>query len=79
MLAAKCSMCHAANGQKGLNVSTYQSLMAGSTNGAVITPNDPQNSLLIQIQNGTQPHFGQLSPEELQLMTSWIEAGAPEQ
>lgn len=79
MLAAKCSMCHAENGQKDLNVTTYAALMAGSSSGAVITPNDPQNSLLVQIQNGTQAHFGQLSPEELQLVTSWIQAGAPEQ
>jgi hypothetical protein len=44
----------------------------------VIIPGDPQNSLLIQKQSGSQPHFGQLSPSDLEMVTQWIEAGAPE-
>jgi hypothetical protein len=63
----------------GLNLTTYSTAMSGSQNGPVIIPGDPDNSLLIQKQSGEQPHFGQLSPDELQLVTEWIAAGAPEQ
>jgi hypothetical protein len=52
--------------------------MAGSENGAVILPGDPENSLLVKKQQAAQPHFGQLSPEELDLVIQWIKAGALE-
>jgi hypothetical protein len=44
----------------------------------VIIAGQPADSLLIQKQTAAQPHFGQLTPEELELVTKWIEAGAPE-
>jgi len=50
----------------------------GGTNGPVILPGDPDNSLLVKIQSGSQPHFGQLSPDELETIIAWILAGAPE-
>jgi hypothetical protein len=71
-------MCHGENGQKGLNLTTYASAMKGGDDGPVILPGDPAGSLLIQKQSGAQPHFGQLTPEELVLVTSWIQAGAPQ-
>jgi hypothetical protein len=52
--------------------------MKGGESGPVIVPGDPQNSLLVQKQSGAQPHFGQLTPEELKLVSDWIAAGAPE-
>jgi hypothetical protein len=63
----------------GLNLTTYTTAMAGSQDGPVIILGDPDNSPLIHKQTGEQPHYGQLSPEELQLVTEWIAAGAPEQ
>jgi len=33
---------------------------------------------LVQVQSGSQAHFGQLTPEELDLVIQWILAGAPE-
>ena len=62
----------------GLNLTTYQGAMAGSQNGPVILPGDSGASLLVQKQSGDQPHFGQLTPEDLQLVKQWIDAGAPE-
>jgi hypothetical protein len=53
--------------------------MAGSKNGPVIVPGDPAASLLVQKQSGAEAHFGQLSPEELQRVVEWIDAGAPEE
>jgi nitrate/TMAO reductase-like tetraheme cytochrome c subunit len=78
LLKERCSACHGENAMKGLDLTTYQTTMSGSVDGPVITPGDPENSLLIKMQSGNQPHFGQLTPEELALVKQWIEAGAPE-
>ncbi len=70
-------MCHGDNATAGLNATTYTSLMTGSTNGPVITPGDAAASLLItKVKDGTHP--GKFSPEELQIISNWINAGAPE-
>jgi hypothetical protein len=44
----------------------------------VILPGDADGSLLIQKQSGAQPHFGQLTPDELAVVRQWIASGAPE-
>lgn len=64
---------------KGLNLLSYESIMKGGESGAVIIPGDANNSLLVKIQSGAQPHFGQLSEEELALVKEWIQSGATEQ
>jgi hypothetical protein len=63
---------------QGLNLLTYATTMSGSENGPVIVPGDPAASLLVQKQSADQPHFGQLTAEELQIVTEWIAAGALE-
>jgi nitrate/TMAO reductase-like tetraheme cytochrome c subunit/mono/diheme cytochrome c family protein len=78
LLQARCGGCHGDGGIKGLNVTTYDTLMKGSESGPVIVPNDPQASLLVQKQSGDQPHFGQLTSEELELVIQWITSGAVE-
>jgi len=78
LFQTRCSMCHGANGQKGLNVTTYASLMKGGVDGPVIVAGDAAGSLLIQVQTAAQPHFSQLTPDELKLVSDWIGAGAPE-
>jgi hypothetical protein len=52
--------------------------MQGSTTGPVIVPGDARSSKLIEKQSGETPHFGQFTPEELQLVIDWINAGAIE-
>jgi hypothetical protein len=52
--------------------------MTGGVNGSVITPGDPEKSLLIQKVAGAQPHFAQLTSQELDLVKKWIAGGAPE-
>ncbi len=74
----KCGTCHGTNAMKGLNLLSYTTAIKGADDGAVIVPGDPQNSKIIKVQSGTKKHFGQLSPEELDLVTQWIQAGAPE-
>jgi mono/diheme cytochrome c family protein len=78
LLTTRCGSCHGEAGIQGLNLTTYATAMAGGASGPVIVPGDPQASLLVQKQSGEQPHFGQLSPDELEMMIDWIEAGAPE-
>ena len=78
LLKKRCSMCHGEGGVEGLNMTTYATLLKGAEDGPVIIPGDPQNSKLVQMQSGTQPHFGQLTPEELKTLIHWIQEGAPE-
>ncbi len=78
LLQVRCGSCHGANGVQGLDVTTYQALVQGGQSGPALLPGDAQNSLIIQKQTGPQPHFGQLSPEELELLLQWINVGAPE-
>ncbi len=78
LFQTRCGGCHGDTAIQGLNLTTYTSAMRGGQNGAVILPGDAANSLLIQKQTGDMPHFGQLSPDELELVRRWIEIGAPE-
>jgi mono/diheme cytochrome c family protein len=74
----RCGTCHGPESLiAGLDFTTYETAMEGGDNGAVIIPGDPEGSLLMQKQQGEQPHFGQFSPEELQLVHQWIADGAP--
>jgi hypothetical protein len=79
ILQSRCVNCHGGQDTKaGLSLATYESLMAGSENGAVIVPGDSANSFLIQqIQNGKMPKRGpKLTPDQLQILISWIMTGA---
>jgi len=79
LFQTRCGACHGTSATQGLNLTTYTGAMAGSKNGPVIVPGDPAASLLVQKQSGAEAHFGQLSPEELQRVVEWIDAGAPEE
>ena len=74
----RCGACHGSGALAGLNLTTYAATMKGGKDGAVIVSGDPEGSALIKKQSGATPHFGQLKPSELQLVTDWIKAGAPE-
>lgn len=77
LLTAKCGACHGAAASGGLNVTTFEDLMQGGKDGAVIQPKDSSNSLLIQIQSAK--HYLNLTQEELDLVKAWIDAGAIEE
>jgi mono/diheme cytochrome c family protein len=76
LLSSKCGACHGAAATGGLNVTTFADLMKGGKDGTVIAAGDSANSRLVQIQSAQ--HFANLSPEELELVKQWIDAGAPE-
>jgi mono/diheme cytochrome c family protein len=79
ILEASCSGCHGGRQTKaGLDMKTYEGLMAGSFDGAVIVPGSSADSLLIQmVESGKMPKKGPgLTPEQVQLVSDWIAAGA---
>ena len=78
LLIQRCGSCHGENAMVGLNLTSYKTTMQGGANGPVIVPGDSEGSRLVQIQTGDQPHFGQFTPDELELVVRWIETGAPE-
>lgn len=77
MLQESCSTCHGASAFGGLNLSTYESAMAGGSSGPVIVPGDAENSLIVTVQQSGD-HPGQLTPEQIEQLIEWIDAGAPE-
>jgi hypothetical protein len=74
---ARCGTCHGDLATAGLNLLTYESLMEGSENGAVVVPGDSAGSVLFQVQS-EGGHFGNFSDDELEIIQQWIDAGAPE-
>jgi hypothetical protein len=57
---------------------TYDTLMAGSFNGTVITAGNAADSFLIeQLVNGEMPKRGtKLTADQIQIIIDWINAGA---
>jgi len=78
ILINRCGVCHGENGQAGLNMTSYQSLLMGSENGPVILPGDPDESLLLLKTAEAGAHFAQFSSQETELIWEWIMVGGPE-
>ena len=79
MLESRCGNCHMGEFTSAdLHMDTYESLMAGSQNGPVIVAGSAKESLLIQkISKGEMPKRGpKLTPEQVQILIDWINAGA---
>ena len=77
LFEVSCSACHGDLESGGLHLLTYEGVMKGGKDGAVIVPGDSENSLLFQIQNAGK-HFANLTNEELEIVKQWIDSGAPE-
>jgi hypothetical protein len=78
LLDGRCTFCHSGpDPEAGLDLSTYETLMAGADSGPVVIPNDPDSSMLIAVQSGSRDHFGQVLPEELDALRAWVLDGAP--
>ena len=79
ILESRCRKCHMGEHvSEGLDMNTYETLMAGSQNGPVIVPGDADDSLLIQkVTEGKMPKRGpKLTPAQIQIIIDWINAGA---
>lgn len=77
LVTTKCGACHGELATAGLNMLTYEGLMAGGSDGPVVVPGDSANSVLFQVQN-TGKHFANFTEEELEIVQQWIDSGAPE-
>ena len=78
---SNCGNCHLGNSSGGLNLSTYQNLMAGGNSGAVILPGNHANSYLWQKVNNDEMPPGNnpdLNTNEINLIAQWIDEGALE-
>jgi formate dehydrogenase gamma subunit len=75
MFQESCGLCHGNLGE--LDLSTYQTTLAGGVSGPAIVRGDPESSLLV-IRQSTGDHPGQLTGDELAQIREWIENGAPE-
>jgi hypothetical protein len=79
ILESRCGNCHMGEFTSAdLHMDTYESLMAGSQNGPVIVAGEAKESLLVKkISTGEMPKRGpQLTPQQIQMLIDWIDAGA---
>jgi len=79
ILERRCAKCHGGNfPSEGLNMESYESLMAGSQNGQVIIAGDSGDSLIIEkLLSGEMPKRGSnLTAEQIELIQQWIDEGA---
>ena len=80
VLEGNCAKCHSGTSpQAGLDVRSRAGLMKGGGSGPAMVAGAPDQSLLIKrVSNGEMPPGGpRLTPAQLEILRSWIEAGAP--
>lgn len=74
-----CNECHGVKQIKeGLDLRSYDTLMAGSFNGTVVIAGNASDSFLVQqLIEGEMPKRGpKLTAEQVQIITNWINEGA---
>jgi mono/diheme cytochrome c family protein len=79
ILQKSCHQCHGSSRtDANLSLINYDQLMAGGNRGAAIKPGDADNSLLIKlVVTQSMPKVGsKLTPEQIQLITDWVNQGA---
>jgi len=85
LLREKCAACHGALKQEaGLRLDAAKLIHKGGDSGAVIDVDDAANSLLLErvteedadVRMPPEGEGERLTPEQLQLVTDWINAGA---
>ena len=79
IIESRCINCHGGDRTEGeLVLRSYDDMMAGGESGAVITPGDATNSLLVElVTNQKMPKRGpKLTPPQVELITTWVNEGA---
>ena len=83
ILAERCVICHAGPAAPlGLRLDSLEGVLAGSSNGAVIVPGDPEGSeLVLRLRGDSLPRMPltgppYLSDEQIDLFVRWIAGGA---
>jgi mono/diheme cytochrome c family protein/uncharacterized membrane protein len=85
LLRDKCGKCHIRESPAGgLSVANHADLLSGGFTGPAIAPRDHKSSLLARVQLAVSddehmPPEGeaQLTPDEIALLSAWIDQGAP--
>jgi len=80
IINSRCINCHGGDRiEEGLVFLTYDDIMAGSNNGPVVIPGDVENSLLVElVATKEMPKRGpKLTPPQVEIITEWVAAGAP--
>lgn len=81
LLKLRCLKCHSGDEPKGaLSLISHEKLLAGGDSGPAIDTANPANSLLltaIRYDGLEMPPTGKLPEAEIDLLTKWVEAGAP--
>jgi len=78
----RCMPCHSEKRKAwGMDLSSYEGLMAGSNNGEVVKPGNGAKSQLVVVIKDTKglrmPKNGRpLTQKQIQLIEKWIDAGA---
>ena len=77
IFAARCVACH--GGTNGLFLDTYDNVMKGGVNGAVVIPGNVYNGrLAYYVYSGYMPFRNTpLTSTEIQTILDWIASGAP--
>ncbi|HEX6986920.1 MAG TPA: PSD1 and planctomycete cytochrome C domain-containing protein [Planctomycetaceae bacterium] len=81
LLATHCVECHGPKKQNGnLRLDHRSFLLKGGDTGPAVAPGKPDESLLIEAINYASyemPPTGRLKPEQIAVLTKWVELGAP--
>ena len=80
IIESRCVKCHGGDRiEEGLLMRTYDEILAGSDNGPIIVPGDVEGSLMVElVANKEMPKRGpKLTPPQIQIITNWVAAGAP--
>jgi hypothetical protein len=82
ILTSRCLKCHGgeAKVRGGFRVDSRESMLKGGELGPAVTPETPDESLLLQAINydGLEmPPSGRLPKEEVETLTRWVKMGAP--
>ena len=80
ILTSRCAFagCHVARGPYGIDLRTYDALIAGGNDGAIVIVGNAQESELVeQIVEGEMPPSGPPLPAaQTQLIIDWVNEGA---
>ncbi len=79
VLTTRCQRCHGGDRtEAGLNLLSYQGVMAGSQNGPVVIPGSSATSPLVElIVSGKMPKRAPRLPEtEIEIIRTWVDVGA---
>ena len=88
LLANNCYACHSQKAESkgklkaGLYLDSYKGLLDGGDSGSALVPGEPDKSRIVEAvlyrnEDMAMPPKGKLSGDNIQLITKWVQMGAP--